>query len=110
MKQTIDIKLIECPRDAMQGFERIIPTADKVSYVQSLLQVGFDTLDMGSFVSPKAIPQMADTADVLRQLSTVASSSKRLVIVANERGAHDALTFSSIDFLGFPFGSLLLGL
>lgn len=103
MKQTIDIKLIECPRDAMQGFERIIPTADKVSYVQSLLQVGFDTLDMGSFVSPKAMPQMADTADVLRQLSTVASSSKRLVIVANERGAHDALTFSSIDFLGFPF-------
>ncbi|MFM8711727.1 MAG: hydroxymethylglutaryl-CoA lyase [Sphingomonadales bacterium] len=103
MKPSVDIKLIECPRDAMQGFERIIPTAEKVSYIASLLKVGFDTLDMGSFVSPKAIPQMADTADVFRQLSTETSSSERLVIVANERGAREALTFSSIDYVGFPF-------
>ncbi len=103
MKPSVDIKLIECPRDAMQGFERIISTPDKVSYIESLLKVGFDTLDMGSFVSPKAIPQMADTADVFRQLSIAAPTSKKLVIVANERGAREALTFSSIDYLGFPF-------
>jgi hydroxymethylglutaryl-CoA lyase len=103
MKPSVNIKLIECPRDAMQGFERIIDTTDKASYVQQLLEVGFDTLDMGSFVSPKAIPQMADTADVLRQLPAATSSSKMLVIVANERGAREALAFSSIDYLGFPF-------
>jgi hydroxymethylglutaryl-CoA lyase len=103
MKSSVNIKLIECPRDAMQGFERTIETAEKVSYLQQLLQVGFDTLDMGSFVSPKAIPQMADTAEVLRLLPDKPSSSKRLVIVANERGAREALAFSSIDFLGFPF-------
>jgi len=97
------IKLIECPRDAMQGHERIIPTAEKVAYLQQLLKVGFDTIDMGSFVSPKAIPQMADTTDVLQQLPLEAALSKTLVIVANERGAHEALAFSTVDQLGFPF-------
>jgi isopropylmalate/homocitrate/citramalate synthase len=97
------IKLIECPRDAMQGFERAIPTEEKVAYLRSLLSVGFDTLDLGSFVSPKAIPQMADTADVLRQLPLHESRSKQLVIVANERGAREALSYSTIHYLGFPF-------
>ena len=103
MNPPAQIKLIECPRDAMQGFERNIATPAKVSYLRQLLQVGFDTLDMGSFVSPKAIPQMADTAEVLRQLPLAASSSNVLVIVANERGAREALAFPDIDFLGFPF-------
>ncbi|MFM8591578.1 MAG: hydroxymethylglutaryl-CoA lyase [Sphingomonadales bacterium] len=97
------IKLIECPRDAMQGFARTIPTAEKVAYLRSLLSVGFDTLDLGSFVSPKAIPQMADTADVLRQLPLQESRSKQLVIVANERGAREALSYATIHYLGFPF-------
>lgn len=103
MKPPVDIKLIECPRDAMQGFERTIATPAKVSYVQQLLKVGFDTLDMGSFVSPKAIPQMADTADVLRLLSVADATAKLLVIVANERGVREALAFSAVDYIGFPF-------
>lgn len=95
------MKIIECPRDAMQGIERFIPTAQKVSYLNALLKVGFDTLDFGSFVSPTAIPQMRDTADVLSQLNQ--SHTKLLAIVANQRGAEDACQFERIDFLGYPF-------
>src|SRR3954453_20001439 len=80
------ISLVECPRDAMQGWKHFIPTENKVRYLNALLEVGFDTIDFGSFVSPKAIPQMADTRDVLRQLDTGRSSSKLLAIVANIRG------------------------
>ena len=95
------MKIIECPRDAMQGIERFIPTAQKVSYLNSLLKVGFDTLDFGSFVSPTAIPQMRDTVDVLSQLNQ--SHTKLLAIVANQRGAEDACQCERIDFLGYPF-------
>ena len=95
------IKIIECPRDAMQGIHRFIPTVQKVAYINSLLRVGFDTIDFGSFVSPKAIPQMQDTAEVLEQLDTD-SSSKLLAIVANGRGATEAAGFSQIQYLGFP--------
>ena len=96
------IKIIECPRDAMQGIKPFIPTARKVAYIQSLLRVGFDSIDFGSFVSPKAIPQMRDTAEVLKGLD-LSGNSKLLAIVANERGAEDALQFSEIDYLGYPF-------
>lgn len=98
-----EIKLIECPRDAMQGMHDFVPTKDKVRYINSLLKVGFHTIDCGSFVSPKAIPQMADTAQVLDQLELDESSSKLSVIVANERGANDAVNFEQVDFLGYPF-------
>lgn len=97
------VKLIECPRDAMQGIKPFIPTAAKVKYIQSLLSCGFDTIDFGSFVSPKAIPQMRDTAEVLSQLDLSETSSKLLAIVANLRGAEDACKHSEIDYLGFPF-------
>ncbi len=97
------IKLIECPRDAMQGWKKLIPTGDKIAYINSLLKVGFDTIDFGSFVSPKAIPQMADTADVLRGLEMEVSNSKLLAIVANTRGAQEAVVFNEISYLGFPF-------
>jgi hydroxymethylglutaryl-CoA lyase len=97
------IKIIECPRDAMQGIKAFIPTEDKVHYIQSLLRVGFDTIDFGSFVSPKAIPQMADTAEVLAQLDLSTTKSKLLAIVANTRGALDASQFSEINYLGYPF-------
>lgn len=97
------IQMIECPRDAMQGWKTMISTEKKVSYLNSLLKVGFDTLDCGSFVSPKAIPQMADTRDVLRQLNMEQSISKLLVIVANTRGAEEAVTFDTVTYLGFPF-------
>ncbi len=97
------VKLIECPRDAMQGLSDFIPTSDKIRYLSKLLTVGFDTLDFGSFVSPKAIPQMRDTAEVIRGLETENSSTKLLAIVANKRGAVDALGFDAIDYLGFPF-------
>ena len=97
------IKMIECPRDAMQGWKTMISTEKKISYLNSLLKVGFDTLDCGSFVSPKAIPQMADTRDVLRQLNIEQSISKLLVIVANTRGAEEAVTFDNVTYLGFPF-------
>ena len=97
------IKMIECPRDAMQGWRTMISTEKKISYLNSLLKVGFDTLDCGSFVSPKAIPQMADTRDVLRQLNIEQSISKLLVIVANTRGAEEAVTFDNVTYLGFPF-------
>lgn len=97
------VKIIECPRDAMQGIKPFIPTKDKVRYIQSLLGCGFDTIDVGSFVSPKAIPQMADTAAVLAQLDLSRTTSKLLAIVANVRGASDAVQHPAIDYLGFPF-------
>jgi hydroxymethylglutaryl-CoA lyase len=96
------IKLIECPRDAMQGITDFIDTAIKAAYINQLLEVGFDTIDFGSFVSPKAIPQMRDTAEVLELLDLHQAKSKLLAIVANVRGAEDALHFEEIDFLGFP--------
>ncbi|MGS2741966.1 hydroxymethylglutaryl-CoA lyase [Sinomicrobium sp. M5D2P17] len=97
------IKLIECPRDAMQGIRTFIPTDKKVAYIQSLLRVGFDTIDFGSFVSPKAIPQMADTAEVLGALDLSGTKSKLLAIVANVRGAEDAVLHPEIHYLGYPF-------
>jgi hydroxymethylglutaryl-CoA lyase len=97
------VQLIECPRDAMQGWNTFIPTADKIEYINSLLEVGFDTIDFGSFVSPKAIPQMADTKDVISALNTSATRSKLLAIVANVRGAEEAMKFNAIHYLGFPF-------
>jgi hydroxymethylglutaryl-CoA lyase len=96
------IKLIECPRDAMQGIPEFIDTAIKAAYINQLLAVGFDTIDFGSFVSPKAIPQMRDTAEVLSLLDLHHSKSKLLAIVANVRGAEEALLFPEIDYLGFP--------
>ena len=96
------ITWVECPRDAMQGWSHPIATATKVAYLQQLLQVGFDILDCGSFVSPKAIPQMADTKAVLAQLDTTNSTTKLLTIVANLRGAEEAVAFSQISYLGFP--------
>jgi len=97
------VKLIECPRDAMQGIRDFIPTEKKVQYIQSLLRCGFDTIDFGSFVSPKAIPQMKDTAEVLSKLDLSKTQSKLLAIVANTRGAQDASKFKEIDYLGYPF-------
>lgn len=97
------IKLIECPRDAMQGIKDFIPTERKIDYIQSLLRCGFDTIDFGSFVSPKAIPQMRDTAQVLAGLDLSETKSKLLAIVANVRGAEDASKFAEIDYLGYPF-------
>lgn len=97
------VKLIECPRDAMQGLKEFIPTATKAAYINQLLKVGFDTLDFGSFVSPKAIPQMRDTAEVLQQLDLSETKSKLLAIVANRRGATDASNFEEITYLGYPF-------
>ena len=94
--------LIECPRDAMQGIRKWIPTETKIKYIQSLLTVGFDALDVGSFVSPKAIPQMLDTAEVLRNIDMTESKSELLVIVANLRGALEAVQFNSISYIGFP--------
>ena len=97
------VKVIECPRDAMQGIKQFIPTNQKVQYIQSLLRVGFDTIDFGSFVSPKAIPQMVDTAEVLSKLDLSNTRSKLLSIIANSRGAADACTHPEIDYLGYPF-------
>ena len=97
-----ELQLVECPRDAMQGMHEWIPTELKISYINHLLKCGFHTIDFGSFVSPKAIPQMKDTAEVLKGLE-LNSETKLLAIVANLRGAQDALSFSEIDFLGFPF-------
>lgn len=96
------MKIIECPRDAMQGWSSFIPTEIKISYVNQLLRVGFDTIDFGSFVSPKAIPQMRDTARVLNGLRLGSSNSRLLVIVANLRGAQQAADLGGIDYLGFP--------
>jgi hydroxymethylglutaryl-CoA lyase len=97
------IKIIECPRDAMQGIKAFIPTDRKVAYIQSLLRVGFDTIDFGSFVSPKAIPQMQDTAEVLASLDLSKTSSKLLAIIANTQGAIAASQHQPIQYLGFPF-------
>jgi len=96
-------KLVECPRDAMQGLHDFVPTELKSKYLNLLLQVGFDTLDFGSFVSPKAIPQLADTAEVLSNLDLTNSSTKLLAIVANLRGVEDAVKHEQISYLGFPF-------
>jgi hydroxymethylglutaryl-CoA lyase len=97
-----DVKIIECPRDAMQGLHAFIPTEIKAKYINTLLKCGFDTIDFGSFVSPKAIPQMRDTAELLSLLD-LSTSSKLLAIVANERGAEEAVQFEEIDYLGYPF-------
>jgi hydroxymethylglutaryl-CoA lyase len=97
------VKIIECPRDAMQGIKTFIPTKRKVAYIQSLLRVGFNTIDFGSFVSAKAIPQMQDTAEVLAQLDLSQTKSKLLAIIANTQGAIAAATFKEIQYLGFPF-------
>ena len=97
------VKIIECPRDAMQGIKAFIRTANKVAYIQSLLRVGFDTIDFGSFVSAKAIPQMQDTAEVLAQLDLSQTKSKLLAIIANTQGAIAAAAFPEIQYLGFPF-------
>jgi len=97
------IRLVECPRDAMQGLHDFIPTDKKVAYINQLLKVGFDTIDFGSFVSPKAIPQMADTAEVLAQLDLKNTKSKLLAIIGNVRGAEDAVKHDAITYLGFPF-------
>lgn len=97
------IKLTECPRDAMQGLHDFIPTDLKAAYINLLLQVGFDTIDFGSFVSPKAIPQMADTAEVLKRLDLSSTKSKLLAIIANYRGAEEAAQHEEISYLGYPF-------
>ena len=96
-------KIVECPRDAMQGIQSFIPTAEKVKYLQFLLQVGFHSLDFGSFVSHRAVPQMRDTAKVLDQLDLSDTKTKLLAIVANLRGAETALCFEQIEYIGFPF-------
>ncbi|NEM98544.1 hydroxymethylglutaryl-CoA lyase [Pontibacter burrus] len=96
------MKIIECPRDAMQGLKQFIPTSLKIDYINQLLRVGFDTIDFGSFVSPKAIPQMSDTAEVLANLDLENTTSKLLAIIANVRGAEDAAQHNQIDYLGFP--------
>jgi hydroxymethylglutaryl-CoA lyase len=103
LKINFKMKIIECPRDAMQGLKNFIPTQDKINYINLLLECGFDTIDFGSFVSPKAVPQMRDTGKVLEGLNTHKSSSALLAIVANKRGAEEALRFKQIDYLGYPF-------
>ncbi len=97
------LQLIECPRDAMQGLHDFVPTEIKVKYINQLLQVGYHTIDCGSFVSPKAIPQMKDTGEVIDKLDLSNSISKLLVIVANKRGAEDAVKYEKISYLGYPF-------
>jgi hydroxymethylglutaryl-CoA lyase len=97
------LKIIECPRDAMQGWKNLISTEKKIRYINSLLKVGFDTIDFGSFVSPKAIPQMADTKEVIGHLQFEVSRTKLLAIIANLRGAREAAVFDQITYLGFPF-------
>ena len=96
------MKLVECPRDAMQGLQAFIPTDTKARYINQLLKVGFDTIDFGSFVSPKAIPQLRDTAEVLQKLELSETSTRLLAIIANLRGARDAVQFEEITYLGYP--------
>ncbi len=96
------IKLVECPRDAMQGWKHFISTDKKIAYLNALLKVGFHCIDFGSFVSPKAIPQMADTKQIIPELKLEGSKSKLLAIIANERGAQEAVAFDEISYLGFP--------
>lgn len=98
-----EVQLIECPRDAMQGIHTFIETEKKAAYINSILRCGFDTIDFGSFVSPKAIPQLRDTAEVLSKLELSSSHSKLLAIIANVRGAEDAVKFDEITYLGYPF-------
>ena len=98
-----NVKIIECPRDAMQGVRDWIPTKEKAQFIQSLLDCGFDTIDFGSFVSPKAIPQMKDTSELLSLLDLSSTESQLLAIVANIRGAKDAVMYDQIDYLGYPF-------
>jgi len=100
---SLEIEFVECPRDAMQGWKQFIPTETKAAYINKLLEVGFHTIDFGSFVSPKAIPQMADTRAVVPMLRPAAGGSKLLAIVANARGAEEAAEFDEINVLGFPF-------
>jgi hydroxymethylglutaryl-CoA lyase len=97
------MKIIECPRDAMQGIKEFIPTHKKINYINELLKVGFDTIDFGSFVSPKAIPQMSDTPEVLKGLDLSTTKSKLLAIIANKKGAENAVVFDEITYLGYPF-------
>lgn len=103
MPQPTEIQLVECPRDAMQGLADFVPTDTKIQYLNALLGAGFHTLDFGSFVSPKAVPQLADTADVLRGLDLCATETRLLAIVANARGAEDAAQYEEIAYLGYPF-------
>ena len=103
VNQINKVKLVECPRDAMQGLHDFIPTETKVAYINQLIRVGFDTIDFGSFVNPKAIPQMRDTAEVLAKLDLSTGSTKLLAIVANQRGAEQACAFPEIQYLGYPF-------
>ena len=97
------VKIIECPRDAMQGLHDFIPTNQKIEYINQLLKVGFDTLDCGSFVSPKVIPQMQDTKELLNSINWKESKTKLLTIIANTRGAEQACSLPQISFLGYPF-------
>src|SRR5688500_9149136 len=97
------MKIIECPRDAWQGFHPFIPTEKKAAYINQLLKVGFDTIDFGSFVSPKAMPQVSDTTDLIGKLNVSDTATKLLAIVANERGANEACRFSKITDIGYPF-------
>jgi hydroxymethylglutaryl-CoA lyase len=99
----VSIKLIECPRDAMQGWKSFIPTEKKIEYINALLEVGFDTIDFGSFVSPKVIPQMADTKEVINKIQIRNSKTRLLAIVANLKGAEDAVIYDEVTYLGFPF-------
>ncbi|MCK6641064.1 MAG: hydroxymethylglutaryl-CoA lyase [Bacteroidia bacterium] len=101
--RTEELHLVECPRDAMQGLHTFIDTDKKAAYINQLLKCGFHTIDFGSFVSPKAIPQLRDTAEVLSKLNLSTTQSKLLAIVANVRGAEDAVKFDEIAFLGYPF-------
>ena len=97
------MKIIECPRDAMQGFSKFISTDKKINYINELLKVGFDTIDLGSFVSKEKIPQLADTSKVIKSINMNNTTTKLLVIVGNERGANEAVNFDEISYLGFPF-------
>ncbi|MBK6267290.1 hydroxymethylglutaryl-CoA lyase [Marivirga sp. S37H4] len=101
-KSSQRLKIIECPRDAMQGLHEFIPTEQKIAYLNQLLKVGFDTIDAGSFVSPKAIPQLRDTAEVFDKIDLSKTKSKLLAIIANQRGAESAVAFPQIDYLGYP--------
>lgn len=100
---TEKIKIVECPRDAMQGIKAFIPTAEKIEYINQLLKVGYDTIDFGSFVSPKAIPQLVDTGEIVKKLDISATKSKLLAIVGNAKGAEKAVCYDEISYLGFPY-------
>jgi len=103
MQMNNKVNIIECPRDAMQGIKTFIPTREKIEYLNALLKVGFNTLDCGSFVSPQAIPQMADTFAIIPQLKIENTDTKLSVIIANKRGAEQACEFDEITYIGYPF-------